>query len=307
MIDIFHCIISRVNENILNTSNKSNVFRALLIIVLSPYFSYYNPGASLFYPVAGAPGLGPLTAAGGNPLAPAIQNGVPISVAAQAAAINAAAAVSQSALHHNPAVLSHANHQLSVHHQAISPQLHQHHLAAAAVTNAGQPQQQQLSNHLNCNFTNNAVDAAGGHAVSVATNSLQQVPQQQHRHHSLQTNHSQKSNLLQQPTAAVHQVTSNHTLLHQQQNVQQSSSQSCGQPSLQNLVGHISPTALHHQTTKQQQIQSSPAPKKFRPSYTRPSNKHARYVPKPMPQELSNLKTYSKHIFIHIYCLSSSI
>ena len=38
----------------------------------------------------------------------------------------------------------------------------------------------------------------------------------------------------------------------------------------------------------------SPAPKKFRPSYTRPSNKSSRYVPKPMPQELANLKTYSK-------------
>ena len=38
----------------------------------------------------------------------------------------------------------------------------------------------------------------------------------------------------------------------------------------------------------------SPAPKKFRPSFTRPSNKNSRYVPKPMPQELANLKTYSK-------------
>ena len=255
-------------------------------------YSYYNPGASLFYPVAAPPGLGPLTPAGGNPLATATPNGVPITaatglnVAAQAAAINAAAAVSASALHHNPAVLSHANHQLSVHHPAISPHLSQHHIAA--VTNSGQPQQ-QLSNHLN--FTNNAVDGSGGHAVSVATNSLQQ--QTQHRHHSSQPNHSQKNNLLQQPAAAVHQVTSNQTLLHQQQNVQQSSAQSSGQPSLQNLVGHASASAIHHQSTKQ--VPSSPASKKFRPSYTRPSNKHARYVPKPMPQELSNLKTYSKH------------
>ena len=259
--------------------------------------SYYNPGASLFYPVAAPPGLGPLTPAGGNPLATATPNGVPITaatglnVAAQAAAINAAAAVSASALHHNPAVLSHANHQLSVHHPAISPHLSQHHIAA--VTNSGQPQQ-QLSNHLN--FTNNAVDGPGGHAVSVATNSLQQ--QTQHRHHSSQPNHSQKTNLLQQPAAAaVHQVTSNQTLLHQQQNVQQSSAQSSGQHSLQNLVGHASATAIHHQSTKQ--VPSSPASKKFRPSYTRPSNKHARYVPKPMPQELSNLKTYSKHSQYH--------
>ena len=260
--------------------------------------------------MAAAPGLGPLTAAGGNPLATATQNGVPITtatgfnVAAQHAAINAAAAVSANALHHNPAVLSHANHQLSVHHPAISPHLqqqHHHHHIAAAVTNAGQPQQQQLSNHLGCNFANNTVDATGGgHAVSVATNSLQQASQQQHRHHSSQPNHSQKSNLLQQPGAvAVHQVTSNQALLHhqqqqqQQQNAQQSSSQSGGQ----NLVGHPTATSIHHQPTKQ--IQSSPTPKKFRPSYTRPSNKHSRYVPKPMPQELSNLKTYSKHLFIY--------
>ena len=281
--------------------------------------SYYNPGASLFYPVAAAPGLGPLTAAGGNPLAPAAPNGVPITapqglnVAAQQAAINAAAAVSASALHHNPAVLSqHANHQLSVHHPAISPHLSQHHhIAAATVTNSGQPQQQQLSNHLNCNFTNNAaVDGgAGGHAVSVAANSLQQQATQ-HRHHSSQNNHSQKNNLLQQqqqPTA-VHQVTSNPTLLHhQQQNVQQPSSQPGGGPaSLQNLVGHSSVSGLHHQANSKQ-IQSSPAAKKFRPSYTRPSNKHSRYVPKPMPQELSNLKTYSKHITFIIYLLASFI
>ena len=268
------------------------IYPSIVKEISNSFFSYYNPGASLFYPVAAPPGLGPLTAAGGNPLAPATPNGVPISaaaglnVAAQAAAINAAA-VSASALHHNPAALSHGNHQLSVHHPAISPHLSHHHLSA--VTNSGQPPQQQLSNHLN--FTNNTVDGAGGHAVSVATNSLQQ--QTQHRHHSSQPNHSQKSNLLQQSSVtAVHQVTSNPTLLHQQQNVQQSSAQSSVQSSLQNLVGNSSAAGIHHQTSKQ--VPSSPAPKKFRPSYTRPSNKHARYVPKPMPQELSNLKTYSK-------------
>ena len=271
------------------------IFSSIVKQISNSYFSYYNPGASLFYPVAAPPGLGPLTAAGGNPLAPATPNGVPISaaaglnVAAQAAAINAAA-VSASALHHNPAALSHGNHQLSVHHPAISPHLSHHHLSA--VTNSGQPPQQQLSNHLN--FTNNTVDGAGGHAVSVATNSLQQ--QTQHRHHSSQPNHSQKSNLLQQSSVtAVHQVTSNPTLLHQQQNVQQSSAQSSVQSSLQNLVGNSSAAGIHHQTSKQ--VPCSPAPKKFRPSYTRPSNKHARYVPKPMPQELSNLKTYSKLLY----------
>ena len=39
----------------------------------------------------------------------------------------------------------------------------------------------------------------------------------------------------------------------------------------------------------------SPAAKKFRPAYTRPSHKGARYIPKPIPAELGNLKTYSKH------------
>ena len=181
----------------------------------------------MFYPVAAAPGLSTLTAAGGNPLAPGTPNGAPITaatglnVAAQAqAAINAAAAVSASAaLHHvNPAVLSpHTNtHQLSVHHPAISPHLTpQHHIAA----NVPGQQQHQLSNHLNCTNFTNTIDGGGGsggrqHAVSVATNSLQQP--QQHRHHLSPTNHSPKSNLLQQQCAAGHQVTSNQTLLHQQ-------------------------------------------------------------------------------------------
>jgi hypothetical protein len=93
----------------------------------------------------------------------------------------------------------------------------------------------------------------------------------------------------------LHQVTSNQALLHQQAVVQQSpqSAAGCGQP-----MQTIGPQPLQHQlTTAKQQHQSSPAPKKFRPSYTRPSNKSARYVPKPMPQELSNLKTYSKRAF----------
>lgn len=38
----------------------------------------------------------------------------------------------------------------------------------------------------------------------------------------------------------------------------------------------------------------APAAKKFRPAFTRPSHKGARYIPKPIPQELGNLKTYSK-------------
>ena len=249
--------------------------------------------------MAAAPGLGTLTAAGGGPLAPGTPNGVPTTVAlgglnaaAQAqAALNAA--VSASALHHNPAaVLPHTNHQLSaVHHPAISPHLPQH----IAVSGAGGPQQQLSTNHLNCHFTN-AVESGGGpHAVSVSANSLQQPPASARQQiHSSQTNHSQKNNLLQP-----HQVTSNQTLLHQQQNiVQQQSPQSaaagCGQP-----MQNIGPQPLQHQltTTKQQPHQSSPAPKKFRPSYTRPSNKSARYVPKPMPQELSNLKIYSKRAF----------
>lgn len=250
--------------------------------------------------MAAAPGLGTLTAAGGGPLAPGTPNGVPTTVAlgglnaaAQAqAAINAA--VSASALHHNPAAVlpQHTNHQLSgaVHHPAISPHLPQH----LAVT-AGGPQQQISTNHLSCHFTN-AVESGGGpHAVSVSANSLQQPPAspRQQIHSSPQTNHSHKNNLLQP-----HQVTPNQqTLLHQQTNVvqqqhsQQSAAAGCGQP-----MQTIGPQSLQHQltTTKQQQPhQSSPAPKKFRPSYTRPSNKSARYVPKPMPQELSNLKTYS--------------
>ena len=40
----------------------------------------------------------------------------------------------------------------------------------------------------------------------------------------------------------------------------------------------------------------SPAAKKFRPAFARPSHKGSRYIPKPIPQELGNLKTYSKPI-----------
>ena len=41
---------------------------------------------------------------------------------------------------------------------------------------------------------------------------------------------------------------------------------------------------------------SGPAAKKFRPAFARPSHKGSRYIPKPIPQELGNLKTYSKPI-----------
>lgn len=50
----------------------------------------------------------------------------------------------------------------------------------------------------------------------------------------------------------------------------------------------------------------SPAAKKFRPAFARPSHKGSRYIPKPIPQELGNLKTYSKPILIYIsLCLCS--
>ena len=45
----------------------------------------------------------------------------------------------------------------------------------------------------------------------------------------------------------------------------------------------------------------SPSAKKFRPAYTRPSHKGARYIPKPIPQELGNLKTYSKLNFFFFH------
>ena len=46
---------------------------------------------------------------------------------------------------------------------------------------------------------------------------------------------------------------------------------------------------------------TSPSAKKFRPAYTRPSGKSQRYIPKPIPQELGNLKVYSKkkHLFYY--------
>lgn len=40
-------------------------------------------------------------------------------------------------------------------------------------------------------------------------------------------------------------------------------------------------------------LSSSPAAKKFRPAYARPSSKSQRYIPKPLPAELGNLKLYS--------------
>lgn len=43
----------------------------------------------------------------------------------------------------------------------------------------------------------------------------------------------------------------------------------------------------------QGKLAGSPAAKKFRPAFARPSHKGSRYIPKPIPQELGNLKTYS--------------
>lgn len=43
-------------------------------------------------------------------------------------------------------------------------------------------------------------------------------------------------------------------------------------------------------------LSSSPAAKKFRPAYARPSSKSQRYIPKPLPAELGNLKLYSKFL-----------
>lgn len=42
--------------------------------------------------------------------------------------------------------------------------------------------------------------------------------------------------------------------------------------------------------------QSPSGAKKFRPAYARASSKSQRYIPKPIPQELGNLKVYSKFI-----------
>ncbi len=50
-------------------------------------------------------------------------------------------------------------------------------------------------------------------------------------------------------------------------------------------------------TTSSSSKLGSPAAKKFRPAFARP-HKGSRYIPKPIPQELGNLKTYSKPIFI---------
>ena len=57
----------------------------------------------------------------------------------------------------------------------------------------------------------------------------------------------------------------------------------------------VSPTSSSSNSSQQQQQQQQH--KKFRPPYTRPSHRAARYIPKPMPQELGHLKTYSKNIF----------
>ena len=50
-------------------------------------------------------------------------------------------------------------------------------------------------------------------------------------------------------------------------------------------------------STSQGKMAGSPAAKKFRPAFARPSHKGSRYIPKPIPQELGNLKTYSKPIW----------
>ena len=68
------------------------------------------------------------------------------------------------------------------------------------------------------------------------------------------------------------------------------------QPSI--ISGHT--TAVSNIPTNSAKL-GSPAAKKFRPAYTRPSHKGARYIPKPIPQELGNLKTYSKLLFLNFF------
>jgi len=272
--------------------------------------------------VAAGPGLGALTAGGASHhLTPHQQgvNGVPPitaaaaggfnAAAAQAAAINAVAAVSAGALHHNAtgAILSPTNHHqhLSVHHPAISPHLPPQHIAAGGPPVGVTVANQQLSTPLGCQFTS-AVDGGGTAvgsaavvaAAAAAANTLQQ--QQQHRHHSSQNNPNQQQHINIQKNNTLqhaHQQTcssNNHppaaTLFSSGGNQQLAATTASSSGAPHTLIGQtpIGGGKLQHQ--------SSPAPpKKFRPSYTRPSNKGARYVPKPMPQELSNLKTYSKN------------
>ena len=65
-------------------------------------------------------------------------------------------------------------------------------------------------------------------------------------------------------------------------------------PSTSVIISSNTGTGSSPVTTTTTSKTGSPAAKKFRPAFARPSHKSSRYIPKPIPQELGNLKTYSK-------------
>ena len=69
-------------------------------------------------------------------------------------------------------------------------------------------------------------------------------------------------------------------------------------PSTSVIISSNTGTGSSPVTTTTAAKTGSPAAKKFRPAFARPSHKSSRYIPKPIPQELGNLKTYSKPYFI---------
>eukprot|EP00093_Oithona_nana_P006433 06433.XXX_263224_246743_1 [CDS] Oithona nana genome sequencing. len=64
-------------------------------------------------------------------------------------------------------------------------------------------------------------------------------------------------------------------------------------PSTSVIISSNTGTGSSPVTTTTAAKTGSPAAKKFRPAFARPSHKSSRYIPKPIPQELGNLKTYS--------------
>ena len=76
-------------------------------------------------------------------------------------------------------------------------------------------------------------------------------------------------------------------------------------PSTSVIISSNTGTGSSPVTTTTAAKTGSPAAKKFRPAFARPSHKSSRYIPKPIPQELGNLKTYSKPYFISTVWLFS--
>lgn len=113
-------------------------------------------------------------------------------------------------------------------------------------------------------------------AAAAAAAAAQQQQQQQHQHQQHQHQQQQNAVLGSPFTLATSLKPSTVSV-----------------PSTSVIISSNTGTGSSPVTTTTAAKTGSPAAKKFRPAFARPSHKSSRYIPKPIPQELGNLKTYS--------------